>query len=215
MFRFRIRTECTRAQKREPILKMLSSASTTDSKKNISSKTRQDFSKTREPIFGQFDCLYKETVEVSPLGISSLPQIGKLTIHRTFAIFTSSFNGNISRKLKQRDLDSIDAQSRISLIFKEKERERTKLILSRRSSKLEFIEENVEDAKANVASNVASKNEKTQQQKGKTFQLQFVDNTECFERLVKKWKLEYGRRHRVNEEKEDFGKGRGGRRHRE
>ena len=25
------------------------------------------------------------------------------------------------------------------------------------------------------------------------FQLQFVDNTECFERLVKKWKLEYGK----------------------
>jgi hypothetical protein len=134
---------------------MLSSASAKDSTKNISSKTGRVFSKTREPIFGTFDCLYKETVEVSSLGISSLPQIGKLTIHRTFAIFTSSFNGNVSRKLKQRDLDSIDARSRISLIFKEKERERTKVILS---SKLEFIEENVEDAKANVASNLASKN---------------------------------------------------------
>ena len=161
---------------------MLSSASAKDSTKNISSKTGRVFSKTREPIFGTFDCLYKETVEVSSLGISSLPQIGKLTIHRTFAIFTSSFNGTISRKLKQRDLDSIDARSRISLIFKEKERERAKL-LSRRSSKLENVEENGEDANnANTASNDGIKNEKTSREKGKTFQLQFVDTTECFER---------------------------------
>jgi len=187
------------------LIKMLST-NTKDIKKNASSsKTLQVFSKTREPIFGRFDCLYKETHDVSPLGISSLPQIGKLTIHRTFAIFTSSFNGTVSRKLKQRDLDSIDAQSRISLIFKEKERERAKL-LTRRSSTLENVEENVEDAKANTASNDAIKNEKMSQQKGKTFQLQFVDNTECFERLVKKWKLERGRRPR-NEEKEDFAGG--------
>ena len=187
----------THALTHEP-LKMLST-NTKDTKKNASSsKTIQVFSKTREPIFGSFDCLYKEPHDVSPLGISSLPQIGKLTIHRTFAIFTSSFNGTISRKLKQRDLDSIDARSRISLIFKEKERERAKL-LSRRSSKLENVEENGEDAKANTASNDAIKNEKTSREKGKTFQLQFVDNTECFERLVKKWKLERGRRPR-NEE---------------
>ena len=135
------------------------STSTKDSKKSASSsKTLQVFSKTREPIFGRFDCLYKETHDVSPLGISSLPQIGKLTIHRTFAIFTSSFNGTVSRKLKQRDLDSIDARSRISLIFKEKERERAKL-LTRRSSKLENVEENGEDAfKANTASNDGIKN---------------------------------------------------------
>ena len=194
----------THALTHEP-LKMLSTNTKDTKKKASSSKTIQVFSKTREPIFGQFDCLYKETHEVSPLGISSLPQIGKLTIHRTFAIFTSSFNGNVSRKLKQRDLDSIDARSRISLIFKEKERERAKL-LTRRSSTLENVEENVEDAKANTASNDAIKNEKMSQQKGKTFQLQFVDNTECFERLVKKWKLERGRRPR-NEEKEDFAGG--------
>ena len=61
-----------------------------------------------------------------------------------------------------------------------------------------------------TASNDGIKNEKMSREKGKTFQLQFVDNTECFERLVKKWKLEREseERRQRNEEKEDFAGGR-------
>ena len=147
--------------------------------------TTKAFSSSREPTLGTYDCLYKEPAKprddeedtarsASVLRPPALPQIGKLTIHRTFVIFNSSFS-QVSRKLKQRDLVRVDATSRISLILVGKE---TK---SKRKKKKGGSEEK------NGSSATAYENDDN------VFQLQFVDNTECFERLVKKWKLEYGK----------------------
>ena len=92
--------------------------------------TTKAFSSSREPTLGTYDCLYKEpakprdeedtAMSASVLRPPALPQIGKLTIHRTFVIFNSSFS-QVSRKLKQRDLVRVDATSRISLILVGKE----------------------------------------------------------------------------------------------
>ena len=147
-------------------------------------RRRRKRSPPREPTLGTYDCLYKEPAKprdeedtarsASVLRPPALPQIGKLTIHRTFVIFDSSFS-QVSRKLKQRDLVRVDATSRISLILVGKE---TK---SKRKKKKGGSEEK------NGSSATAYENDDN------VFQLQFVDNTECFERLVKKWKLEYGK----------------------
>ena len=149
------------------------SSSSNANNKNASSKKQSRFASSREPVLGAYDCLYKDEK-------SSIPQIGKFVIHRSFVVFTSTFNANATRRLKQRDFSRVDATSKIRLILYEKEKQKKK----------------VKTAENSTAAAAAPP----------SFQLQFVDNTECFERLVKKWKLERGRRPR-NEEKEDFAGG--------
>ena len=142
------------------------SSSANVNNKNASSKKQSRFASSREPVLGAYDCLYKDEK-------SSIPQIGKFVIHRSFVVFTSTFNANATRRLKQRDFSRVDATSKIRLILYEKEKK----------------------AKNSTAAAAAPA----------SFQLQFVDNTECFERLVKKWKLEYGKM--PKEEKRSDGNG--------
>jgi len=136
------------------------SSSASANNKNASSKKQSRFASSREPVLGAYDCLYKDEK-------SSIPQIGKFVIHRSFVVFTSTFNANATRRLKQRDFSRVDATSKIRLILYEKEKQKKK----------------VKTAENSTAAATAPP----------SFQLQFVDNTECFERLVKKWKLEYGK----------------------
>ena len=135
------------------------SSSSNANNKNASSKKQSRFASSREPVLGAYDCLYKDEK-------SSIPQIGKFVIHRSFVVFTSTFNANATRRLKQRDFSRVDATSKIRLILYEKEKKKKKV-------------KTAENSTAAAAP--------------PSFQLQFVDNTECFERLVKKWKLEYGK----------------------
>ena len=151
----------------------------------MSRKKPKAFS-SREPTLGTYDCLYKEPKPrkeqtSTVLRPPALPQIGKLTIHRTFVIFNSSFS-QVSRKLKHRDLVRVDATSRISLILVGKE---TK---SKRIKKKGSGEANGENNDEKNGSSATA-----YEIDDNVFQLQFVDNTECFERLVKKWKLDYGK----------------------
>ena len=112
--------------------------------------------KTREPLYGEFDCLSKDEGQFAP-------QIGKLSVHRTFCKFQSSFSATQTKTMKQNKLNTVDARSKISMVLEDKREKR--------------------------------------------WSLQFVDNTEAFECLVKKWKLEIVDDESVDSESGGEGKG--------